>query len=56
MREFYKTNQDFKEYVDKYAKKTRITPEEALKHSLVREAYEYYKHEAKENAFRIDDK
>lgn len=54
MEDFYKTNVDFKEYVDKYARKNRITPEEALTHASVREAYEYYKHEAKEHENRIN--
>ncbi len=42
MEEFYKKNKDFHDYVDKYAKKTGISVEEALTHSVVRAAYEYY--------------
>lgn len=54
MEDFYKTNADFKEYVDKYAKKNCITPEEALNHASVRDAYDYYRDEAKNNENRIN--
>ena len=43
MNEFYKTNQDFKDYVDKYCAKHHIDKDEAFTHSLVISAYEYYK-------------
>lgn len=43
MREFYETNQDFKEYVNRYAAQRKITVDEALTHALVREAYDYYR-------------
>lgn len=33
----YETNQDFKEYVDRYCMKHKITVEEALTHELVKE-------------------
>lgn len=36
MEELYATNEDFRGYVDRYAKHHGISPEEALKHSMVR--------------------
>lgn len=56
MREFYETNKDFKDYVDKYAKKNHITPDEALAHASVREAYDYYREEASAIRLPIDNK
>lgn len=56
MREFYETNKDFKDYVDKYAKKNHITPEEALTHATVREAYKYYREETSTIRLPLDDK
>ena len=43
MKEFYNTNTDFKNYIDKYCKKHKCTVEEALQHKLVKEVYEQYK-------------
>ena len=43
MEEFYKSNADFKDYVDKYCIKTGCTVEEALEHALVKSVYEQYK-------------
>lgn len=37
MRELYKKNKDFRDYVDKYCKTYGIIPEEAIKHKIVRE-------------------
>lgn len=37
MEELYLSNGDFKDYVDKYAHKHKITVKEALEHNLVRE-------------------
>lgn len=42
MKEFYDTNADFKNYVDKYCKQYKCTVEEALKHKIVAEVYEQY--------------
>lgn len=39
MDEYYKTNADFRGYVDRYAKHNDISTDEALKHSIVREKY-----------------
>lgn len=41
--EFYRTNKDFKDYVDKYAAQHRMLPETALSHQIIFEAYVYYK-------------
>lgn len=38
----YKVNDDFKEYVRRYCQKDGCTVEEALTHSTVRNAAEYY--------------
>lgn len=43
MKEFYLTNKEFKEYVDKYASYRKITIEEAFTHTVVRNVYLYYK-------------
>lgn len=43
MKEFYKTNPDFKLYVDRYCNHYRYILEEALSHALIREVYKYYK-------------
>jgi hypothetical protein len=41
--DFYNTNQDFKEYVDKYFNTYKVTVEEALSHALVQEVEKMYK-------------
>jgi hypothetical protein len=41
--DFYNTNQDFKEYVDKYCNTYKVTVEEALSHALVQEVEKMYK-------------
>lgn len=56
MNDFYNKNADFKDYVDKYAKKTHISVDEALTHFVVREAYEYYLAESKNVRIIVDDK
>ena len=43
MKDYYNTNEDFKEYVERYSKKHRCTVEEALKHKVVEDVYEHYK-------------
>lgn len=43
LRRYYKENEDFKAYVDKYSTKEEITPDQALTHAMVREAAAYYK-------------
>ena len=43
MKEFYNSNENFKEYIDKYCKKHKCTIEEALKHKIIEEVYEQYK-------------
>lgn len=40
--DFYSTNSDFKNYVDKFAKKHDISIEKALAFATVKLAYEYY--------------
>ena len=41
--ELYKSNKDFREYVDKYCRKHKCTVEEALSHELVKEVEKAYK-------------
>ena len=43
----------FKEYLHKYCVKHEISEDEALTHSTVRNAYEYYLDAEKHNASRI---
>ena len=43
MQGFYQRNRDFRDYVEKYRKKHRLTVEEALKEALVRETAKYYR-------------
>lgn len=47
MNEFYKSNPDFKEFVDKYCNKHKLTPEQALEHMLVKEIGRQYEEFAK---------
>lgn len=44
MKELYIANLDFKHYVDAYCRKHKIDRETAFTHSVIRNAYEYYKH------------
>ena len=39
---FYNSNKDFKRYVDLYCRKTGITVDEALEHTLVKDVANYY--------------
>ena len=39
----YAINEDFRDYVDKYARDHSISVTEALTHKLVQEAEDYYK-------------
>ena len=43
MRNEYKFNKRFRNYVDKYCKTRKISVEEALAHELVKQAYLYYR-------------
>ncbi len=43
MSEFYESNPDFKEYVDRYARTRGVSVAEALEHEIVKEVYKYYK-------------
>lgn len=43
MKEFYESNADFREYVNRHCKKHKISVEEALKHSIVKEVAKYKK-------------
>lgn len=42
--EEYNLNSDFKEYVDKYCTKHKITPEQAVEHALVKNVEIEYRH------------
>lgn len=41
--EFYKTNKDFRDFVNRYCRKHKCTVEEALTHVIVREVEKAYK-------------
>lgn len=43
MNELYKSNKDFREYVDKFCTKHRTVPENAFKCVVVQEVYKAYK-------------
>lgn len=43
-KEFYETNQDFRGYVDRYARHNGKTVEEALEHDLVKQYADYVLH------------
>lgn len=43
MRDFYNTNSDFRDYVEKFRRDRDLTVEEALQHASVREAEKYYR-------------
>lgn len=43
MNELYKSNKDFKEYVDKFCTKHRTLPELAFKTVIVQEVYKAYR-------------
>ena len=44
MKELYESNNDFKQYVDRYCVKHEIDRETAFTHSVIRNAFDYYKH------------
>lgn len=55
LEEFYNTNTNFREYVEKYRKKHDLSVDEALQHASVREAEKYYREkEREENETRRD--
>ena len=39
----YATNEEFREYVDRYSRDNHITPEEAVEHKIVQNVEEYYR-------------
>ena len=43
MREYYNSNPDFREYVDRYARDNKLTTAEALSHEMVKQVFLYYK-------------
>ena len=43
MKEFYTSNADFRDYVNIYCKKHKISIEEALEHALVKEVAKHKK-------------
>jgi len=47
MKEFYESNTDFRRYTDRYAAEFNLTTEQALTHSVVRNAAEYYENAEK---------
>lgn len=59
MKQFYNSNSDFREYVDRFCKTYDLSVDEALQHASVREAEMYYREKETEeagiiNANRID--
>ena len=55
MKNFYESNSDFRDYVEKYRKKHDLSVDEALQHASVREAEKYYREkEIEENAIKRD--
>lgn len=47
IKEYYQTNKSFKVYVDKFAKDRGVTPEVALTHQIIKDAWEWDKKESK---------
>ena len=39
----YATNEEFREYVDRYSRDNNITHEKAVEHKIVQNAKEYYR-------------
>lgn len=55
MRDFYNSNSDFRDYVEKFRRDHDLTVDEALQHASVREAEKYYREkEIEENAVKKD--
>lgn len=50
--EEYNINPKFKEYVDKYCEKHKITPQQAVEHELVKEVEAEYRHKRQNVTFR----
>lgn len=53
MKEFYESNSDFHDYVEKFRRDHDLTVDEALQHASVREAEKYYKQLEREAQNRI---
>ena len=47
MKDFYESNTDFRRYTDRYAAEFNLTTEQALTHSVIRNAAEYYENAEK---------
>lgn len=45
MKDFYESNADFREYVNRYCKTYRLTVGQALQHEIVKEVAKQYKAE-----------
>ena len=43
MKEFYTNDANFRDFVDGYCKKHKISVDEALQHAIVREVAKHYK-------------
>ena len=54
MRKLYEENEGFKQYVDRYCVKEEVTKDEAFTHSVVKNAYEYYKDDNKATVTKTD--
>lgn len=55
MKQFYESNSDFRDYVEKFRRDRDLTVDEALQHASVREAEMYYREKEKEeNAIKRD--
>lgn len=53
MKNFYESNSDFRDYVDKFRRDRDLTVDEALQHASVREAEKYYREVEREAQNRI---
>ena len=47
IKNYYETNKDFRRYTDRYAAEFDLTTEQALTHSVIRNAAEYYENAEK---------
>lgn len=47
MKNFYESNSDFRDYVDRFCKTYEVSVDEALQHASVREAEKYYREKEK---------
>ena len=41
MKKYYQKDKDFRDYVDKFCKKHKISVEDALKHRIVKQVFGY---------------